>query len=367
MHVTLRTERLVLRLPTEGDGHAIASLCGDFEVARTTSSIPHPYTMEDARDFIAFSLEQAESGGALNLAITRKGGGALVGMVGLILDPAHRRAELGYWVGREHWGRGYASEAARAIVGHAFQRLGVERIFAGYFAGNEASWGVQRKLGFRREGVQRRHVLRFGETHDLVMSALMREDWERARAGSTVEGVWTPTLETERLVLRVHRREDAAECHACWRHEGVASGVLSIAHPLSMEEAGERLRALMLRDSLRQGHVWAVVDRASGRVIGDVGLDDPSERHLRATLGYSLHPGYWNRGLGTEAVGRVVRWAMEERSPGLVRLSADHFPENPASGRVLEKLGFSREGLMRSFLVKDGVHRDVVRWALVRG
>jgi len=127
-----------------------------------------------------------------------------------------------------------------------------------------------------------------------------------------------------------------------------------------MEGARARLKKLLGSVSRREGHVWAITLREGGRVIGDCGVA-PHDRHGRGELGYLLHPAFWNKGLATEALGAVVGWATREREPRLDHLFADHFPKNPASGRVLEKLGFVREGVLRGFVLKEGARLDVVR------
>ncbi len=359
--ITLRTDRLVLRPPSNDDAHAIAKLCGDFEIARTTSSIPHPYTLDHAREFIEFCRSEREAGSAANFAITLTDTGEVLGMIGLIVDAESERAELGYWIGRPFWNQGHATDAARAIVDYGFQTLALQRIHAGYFASNEASGVVQRKLGFQPEGVQRRHIVRFGEPHDLDMYALLREQWEARRDADP----FRPTLRTERMLLRPLSFRDADACHEIWRHQTVADGVLSIPHPLTPEQTRERLQRILTDAPRRTGCVWAIILRGADQLIGDCGLE-PDDRHLRGELGYCLHPDHWNKGYATEALAEIIRWSFEDRDPALQRLSADHYPENPASGRVLEKLGFQREGVQRGFLLKDGVRRDAVRWAKLR-
>ena len=106
--ITLRTERLSLRPPAENDAHAIAKLCGDFEIARTTSSIPHPYTLDHATDFTEFCRTEREHGTAANFVPSpATDTGELLGMIGLIVDAPNQRAELGYWIGRPFWNQGF--------------------------------------------------------------------------------------------------------------------------------------------------------------------------------------------------------------------------------------------------------------------
>jgi RimJ/RimL family protein N-acetyltransferase len=101
-----------------------------------------------------------------------------VGCIGLRVDFLHSRGELGYWIGVPYWGRGYATEAARRLVGFAFDTLGLNRVHASCFSRNRASARVLEKAGLVREGVLRRHVRRFGRFEDLTLYGLVREGGE---------------------------------------------------------------------------------------------------------------------------------------------------------------------------------------------
>lgn len=170
----LRTHRLRLRPFRMDDAPAVAGLCADRRIADTTLSVPHPYDENDARAWIATHREAWEAGRRADWAVTSSDGNTLVGAVGLILEPIHRRAELGYWIGVPHWGKGYATEAARAVVDFAFDGLGLHRVFATHFARNPASGRVMEKLGFRLEGRMPGHAWKWGKPEDLVMRGLVR-------------------------------------------------------------------------------------------------------------------------------------------------------------------------------------------------
>jgi len=94
----------------------------------------------------------------------------------LRIELEHRRAELGYWIGRPWWGNGFATEAARAVVGQAFAGLGLARVFAHHFVSNPASGRVMQKIGMRQEGVLRRHVIKWGRCEDLVVYGILPDD-----------------------------------------------------------------------------------------------------------------------------------------------------------------------------------------------
>lgn len=171
----LRTKRLLLRAFEEQDIEPATTLCGDFEIAATTLLIPHPYSTEDAIGWLRMHHRAMIEGRGPTYAITRDG--ELVGAIGLMIQRVHERAELGYWIGKAHWNRGYASEAACAMVDHGFEALRLERIVAGHYAANPASGVVLKRAGMSHEGTQRRHVLRFGVWHDVEMFGVLRSDW----------------------------------------------------------------------------------------------------------------------------------------------------------------------------------------------
>ena len=112
---------------------------------------------------------------ALTLAVSTTADG-LGGAVGLRLGFEHLRAELGYWIGVPFWNRGYATEAAEAVMRFGFDELGLNRIQAGHFARNPASGRVMEKLGMTLEAVRREHVLKDDELEDLVLYAVLESD-----------------------------------------------------------------------------------------------------------------------------------------------------------------------------------------------
>jgi RimJ/RimL family protein N-acetyltransferase len=176
----LQTERLTLRLHAPSDIPALMPLIGAREVAATTLRIPHPYTESDAQDFIAATQDDLSSGSGLRLGIVVSDGDTLCGGVGLRIEPDHRRAELGYWIGVPYWGKGYATEAAKAMVKYGFETLRLHRIFASHIVSNSASARVLRKIGMRHEGRQRGHILKWGEFLDIEMYGMVASDVELA-------------------------------------------------------------------------------------------------------------------------------------------------------------------------------------------
>jgi len=147
----------------------VADLAGDKRIYDMTLLIPHPYSVKQAEDWIgshAAHWARWREDWTMNFAIRSKASNELMGVIGLVGVPRHKRAEVGYWLGVSYWGNGYATEAARAVVAFAQQELGANRLEAGVFDGNDASMNVLRKAGFVEEGTLRQKFLKDGKFVD---------------------------------------------------------------------------------------------------------------------------------------------------------------------------------------------------------
>jgi RimJ/RimL family protein N-acetyltransferase len=143
----LETERLQLRAPRLGDAKIVATLANDRRIAENTARIPHPYTRADAESFIA----GANGGGSETAFFITLRDGGVIGGCG-INRTDRESPEIGYWLGVKHWGKGYATEAARAVIDHAFTDLDCEALQAAARVTNPASRRVLEKCGFQWTG-----------------------------------------------------------------------------------------------------------------------------------------------------------------------------------------------------------------------
>jgi 8-oxo-dGTP diphosphatase len=143
----IETARLRLRPLALGDGPAVERLAGDWEIARFTAHIPHPYPAGGAIPWIEETWAEAKAGKKVVAAIERLADGMLVGCIELDLTPGQTVGSLGYWIGRPYWGAGIASEAAMAMMDLGFGSLGLSRIEAAAVPANRRSIRVQEKLG----------------------------------------------------------------------------------------------------------------------------------------------------------------------------------------------------------------------------
>ena len=175
----LTTERLVLREFVEADRIAVLSYQRDARYLRY-----YPWTdrtPEDARAFVGMFLEwqREQPRRRFQLAITLEDDGHLIGNCGLRRKPDNDwEADLGYELAPEYWGRGYATEAAGALVNYGFQELALDRISSWCIADNTASARVLERLGFRQEGRLRRNEYFKGRWWDTLLYALLRDEWK---------------------------------------------------------------------------------------------------------------------------------------------------------------------------------------------
>lgn len=154
-----RTERLLLRPSWPEDATALYEAIADENIVRNLARAPWPYTAEDAAWFLA--KQQPAMFPNFMLLLRTDGAPKLIGSCGLA--ELRGDVELGYWVAREHWGQGFAAEAAKAVVGIA-KALGHKKLVSGHFTDNPASGRVLRKIGFRPLGrIEKRFSVGRGE------------------------------------------------------------------------------------------------------------------------------------------------------------------------------------------------------------
>jgi RimJ/RimL family protein N-acetyltransferase len=144
----LETARLVLRAPTLDDARALATLVNDRRIAEMTTRIPYPNTLADTEGFLA-TVNRGD--GETAFLITARDGN-LLGVCGIARRPG-QPPEIGYWLGVPYWGQGFATEAARAVIDHAFADLGYDALVSGARVSNPASRRVLEKCGFQWTGV----------------------------------------------------------------------------------------------------------------------------------------------------------------------------------------------------------------------
>ena len=170
---TLRTAHLTLRPFRAGDAPAVERMAGDRDIASTTCSIPHPYPAGAARVWIDTHAQALAEGRSATFAIALTATDELVGAIGFEVNQKNDWAELGYWIGKPYWGRGYATEALRALIPWAFEHFHLHRLQACHFTRNPASGRVMEKAGMTLEGVLRQRVKKWGRFEDIAVYSIL--------------------------------------------------------------------------------------------------------------------------------------------------------------------------------------------------
>ena len=355
---TLYTQRMELRAFSMDDLEAFHALCSQEEVM-----LPAGFSVSGDREESRKTLEQYSQSQTM-WAVCRREDHRLIGAAWMDKDPLRRlqmteARMIGYLFSRESWGQGLATELGEELLRYGFEELGLSVISGGYFSTNPARGRVLQKLGFTEEVFMRGAYERAdGIVTDNIDCSMTREEYFLRKGREEKK-----TLTTERLVLRAFTMEDLADfyeyckdpdtgIHAGWKpHE-------------SMEESRN-----ILHHFIEEREVWAICDRNSGKVIGSIGLHHDTKRRRNFNqcrmMGYVLSKAYWGQGLMTEAAKEVLRHAFEELELQMVTIS--HFAYNQRSARVIEKLGFHREGTLRkAFLRYDGQLLDDVSYSMTK-
>lgn len=308
----ITTDRLTLRPLRAEDAPWIAREIANPKVQRWLTSPPHPYQLEHAEGFIA-----AKSADPGVRAITKDA--SPIGVVTL----GHRgEDDLGYWLAEHAWGQGYMTEAAGALLDWHFANGGGE-VESGWVTGNAGSARVLDKLGFWPT-----------ETHQ-TYSQFHGKEVPVERVTLAAEHRPLFTLRTPRLHLTGMRHSDIDAVHRDWGDPAVARMLTSITPGWSRDQARAWLK--LRRRQGRYGFGLGV-RLPDGTLVGSVGLGGEN-----ANLGYMFGQQYWGQGFATEAVSAFLRGAYA-CLPELDALGADVYDDNPASIRLLERLGFTRTG-----------------------
>ena len=172
----LETERLTLRKPTLADAKAIARLANDRRVADNTRRLPHPCTQDHVVAFVrAIADEPRET------VFLIEHTDAPIGVVGIDWRKPDT-PELGYWLGVEYWGRGFATEAARAVIDFTFEEFGVEHLISSARVVNPASRNILEKCGFQWSGVELHRFEALGSSTPVDCFKLTRNVWSSLKS-----------------------------------------------------------------------------------------------------------------------------------------------------------------------------------------
>lgn len=176
----LETERLVLRAPRFEDVPAVAELANNRKIAEMTANLPYPYRHSDAHAFVE-TLGHAADGTTFAIFLKQEGALAFVGMCGYGQRAGEQAPEIGYWIGEPHWGRGIATEAARAVIDYAFSETSITQLLGSARVVNPRSRRILEKCGFQWSGVGLCRVKALGASVPVDRFQLDRGIWASLR------------------------------------------------------------------------------------------------------------------------------------------------------------------------------------------
>jgi len=203
--------------------------------------------------------------------------------------------------------------------------------------------------------------------HIIDNQIIMRSEWERLHQISVPSNKETmkeiPTIECERLILRPFVPEDASEVQRLAGDRAIADTTLNIPHPYKDGMAEEWISSHKGAFAQGQGVTFAVTGKSDGSLLGAIGLMGKTGGH-QAEMGYWVGKPYWNMGFCTEAGKAMLKFAFSEL--GLIRVHASYLSRNPASGRVMEKLGMKHEGTRRHHVRKWDKFEDLELYGILK-
>lgn len=352
-----------LRAYRPDDAEAVAAGYDDPVAQRFLQPLPSPFTLRHAERFLSEGVEAVFADGGVVYAIADPRTDELLGGIGFDRVISHRRqAEIGYWVGPWARGRGVATSAVHALSAHALA-TGLERLELLTHWENSASQRVALAAGYQREGV-RRGALPDGRDgrDDLIAFARLAAD-----SGEPLPRL-LPDLPGDELTdgvvtLRPLDPGDIEFLTALHSLPEVIATSVPAVKP-SAEDLHKRASRAAAHWLAGTRADLVIVDTASGRPAGELGLFYQEPVTNQAMIGYSTLPEFRGRGFTTRAAQLVALWAFAETD--IARLIAGANPDNKGSLRVLEKAGFKQEAFLRSRLPgPGGVREDDVQFVLL--
>jgi RimJ/RimL family protein N-acetyltransferase len=173
-------ERIYLRPLKQKDAIDIYQNIRFKKVIKNLLVVPYPYHLKDAKEFVRSRQRLDKKLSYFVFGIILKKTNRLIGCIGLHhVNYLHKNAELGYWLGPKFWHQGYMTEAGKLILGFAFKKLKLQRVFADVFSTNLASQRVLKKLGFKKDGVRRKHWQRLGQWKTGFCFGILKEEYNK--------------------------------------------------------------------------------------------------------------------------------------------------------------------------------------------
>jgi RimJ/RimL family protein N-acetyltransferase len=356
---------VTLRAHHAGDVDGVLEQCLD-PVSQAWTTVPVPYTREQAEGFVGERVPAAWAGGSWVFAVEAEDETGLPRFCGTVelRDEGDARAEIAY--GAHPWarGRGIVHRALELLLAWGFEEQGLQTVIWWANRGNWASRRTAWRLGFTFEGTVPQWLPQRGELRDAWVGVLRAGD-ERVPRTRWLD---VPRIEGERVVLRPFRDDDAARVVEACRDERTAWWLATMPSPYTLDDA--RAYLLGRGDAAASGTAvsWAVADVGTDEVLGSIALFG-LKAGREGEIGYWTHPEARGRGVMSEACGLVVRHGFvpaDDGGLGLRRIMVFAAVGNTASRRVIEGNGFVRTGTeRRGTELRDGSLTDTACYDLL--
>lgn len=359
---------VTLRAHRPDDTAAMTEMCRDPEMARWTT-VPVPYEEQMAAAFIGEIQEAWREQRSYCFAIEATGDHDVSGYAGNIDLRTQPRPDIGFALHPSARGRGLMTRAVRLATRWGFDVLGMPLIHWECHAGNLGSWRVAWACGFEFTGETPGYSPQRGELRDAWLGVLRAGDEQRPRT----RWLAVPVLEGERVRLRPYESKDRQRVVEAVNDPGTRHWLSAMPDPYGFEEAGAFVARGRLAAARGQRVSWAVADRGTDQLLGDIGvfrLDDRM-RPGGCEVGYWSHPDARGRGLMTEAVRLALQHALtpeDEGGLGCDRVGVGASWGNAASRGLAERLGFRLVGHFRlDGRLGDGTYEDGAWYDLLPG
>lgn len=318
-------------------------------------------SVTDAASARAWLDRRLTDGSSREWVVEDESSGRTLGRVGLHRFEADAPVEVGYWTLPEARGAGVARRAARAVARHAHEALGEVRVGLVHAVANPASCRAALAASYAYEGTVRR-ALDHGDgvAWDMHVHGRVASDaWDPIAPAVPAGG--PPMLQGDGLALRAWSIGDAAVLRSAADDPLIRQwNPIRVGSDDEVRDFVERMTNGM--DSLG----WAVVDAATGTVLGYVSLHHIDPPNAAGQIGYWVAPGARGRGVAARALATVAAYGLDQL--GLSRIEVFHALANPASCRVASRAGFDLEGVRRlGYRYPDGLLRDEHLHVMIRG
>lgn len=170
------------------------------------------------------------------------------------------------------------------------------------------------------------------------------------------------SIHTDRLYLRLFEKNDAETVKELCNNINVYKTMLYIPYPYSLNDALVWIENHKKNFDEDRLYEFAITDKESGDVLGAISLSN-NQKYKNGEMGYWIGEKYWGNGYGTEAAKAIIEFAFVEKK--FHKVFARYFKSNPASGRIMEKVGMEQEGILKDQVIKDGKYEDLVYFGII--